>query len=250
MKKLLGPDQVILQNVERMRANFGTLMLKVQLALEAKQVAITNVHDLLIKKGKFELPEFKQFSDMFSHITNLKLWSYDNHGPLEMITSEILNNDSDIQDQVEGYKGDLTSFFVATKLVNFIDYLSKEEKEVISSQSKQHVELQVFLDLSTEVISDYSLDFCYKLWEMLARECILPTTTAAIKRISCEDRVEITWLVPPKLVEKLVVSSRFAKLVAFYRQNQIFLLVADGTTIFSEEEMVYDFCAKIIHYLH
>ena len=235
-------------NLERIRAKFASLLLNVRTALETKQVMITDVRQFLINssQGELDIPPCSEFSVMFMDLTKRKVWTYQHHSPLEMMTENFLCDDHIIQDQIKQYKGDLSGFLVATKLIEYIKlhHLSSEEMEEEEEDvplpkftKKQYRSLKVVLNLRARKISELSLNYVHKLWEKLADEFDLPSLTAVIKRI-VDGSLVITWLVPHHMVEKIMLRSKTTSSVKFYREHQIILLVVDDIIMYDEQQMV------------
>ena len=170
-------------NLEKIRVKFATLLLNVQTSLETKQVVVAHVRQFLINssQGDLDIPCYTEFSDMFTELKKCKVWTYQHHSPLEMVTDAFLHNDCVIQDQIKQYKHDLSGFLVATKLIEynhlFSEEMEEEEEDVPLPKltKKQYRSLKVVLNLDARKISELSLNYVHTLWEKLAVEFDLPS---------------------------------------------------------------------------
>ena len=240
-----GPDPMLRLNLERIRAKFASLLFDVQTALETKQVMIDRVRQFLINssQGDLDIPCFSEFSAMFMSLTKHKVWTYQHHSPLEVLTENFLRDDHVIQDKIVKYKGDFSGFLVATKLIEYIKLnhlLSEEEEEDIplpKFTKKQYRSLKVVLNLDARKISELSLNYVHELWEKLAEEFDLPSLTAVVKKL-VDGSLEITWLVLHSVVKKIMLRSKTSSSVKFYREHQIVLLVVDDIVLYDEQQMV------------
>ena len=243
-----GPDPMLRLNLERIRAKFASLLFDVQTALETKQVMIDRVRQFLINssQGDLDIPCFSEFSAMFMSLTKHKVWTYQHHSPLEVLTENFLRDDHVIQDKIVQYKGDFSGFLVATKLIEYIklncllsEEMEEEEEDIPLPKftKKQYRSLKVVLNLDARKISELSLNYVHELWEKLAEEFDLPSLTAVIRRI-VDGSLEITWLVLRNVVEKIMLRSRTTSSVKFYHKHQIVLLVVDDMVVYDGQQMV------------
>ena len=160
-----------------------------------------------------------------------------------MMAEKFLHDNSHIQDQIKQYKGDLSGFFIATKLIDYIKMKGlssenmEEEDEDLQFTAKQYKTLKAVLNLGRRKISKLSLDYVHNLWRILAEEFDLPSLTAVIKTI-VDGSLVITWFVLPHLVEMIVSRSKSPKSVKFFRAHQIVLLQVDDLTVYDERKMV------------
>ena len=232
-------------NLVRIKAKFASLLVDVQIALETKMVIIAHVRQFLIHhfQGDLDIPHCADYSEIFTDLTKRKVWTYQHHSPLEMMAKKFLHDNSHIQDEIKQYKGDLSGFFIATKLIDYIEINSltsedmEEENEDLQFTAKQYTTLKVVLNLGRRKISKLSLDYVHNLWRKLAEEFDLPSLTAVIKTI-VDCSLVITWFVLPHLVEMIVLKSKSPKSVKFFRTHQIVLLQVDDLTIYDEQKMV------------
>ena len=239
--------QMSLLNLEEIMAKFASLLLDVQIALEVKQVMVAHVRQFfnltLCLRGGVEIPTFDQFSDIFSYLTKRHIWSYEHHSPLEKVTNKFLFDNLAIQDRIKEYKSDLSGYFIAEKLVDYINrpavaFESAEEVENVVLCNKQlHQRLKVVLALGKRKITELSLEYVRSLWRQLAEEFELPSLTAVLKKIM-DGSLTIVWLVLPYLVEAIAQKSKTSKSTKFFRTHRIIFLQADGLIIYDEKSMV------------
>lgn len=234
-------------NLETIQAKFASLLLDVEAALETNKVMITQVRQFLIHKsqGDLDISTSSEFSVMFADLTKQKVWTYQHSSPLEMLTDKFLQNDQVLQDKIKQYKGDLSGFLLATKLIEYVTLnpLSDEEMEeeedfpLPKLTKKQYRSLKVVLNLDTRKISELSLNYVRELWEKFAEEFDLPLLTTIIKKI-VPGSLEITWLVLQHIVEIIELKSKTPKAVKFFHNHNIVLLQVDGVTVYNEQLLV------------
>ena len=247
-----GPDQLIQMNLEKIQAKFASLLLDVQIALEAKKVKVSHVCQFLSQflidkyEGELDILNFKTFSSVFMAVTKCKLWTYQHHSPLERMTEKFLCNDRVVQDQIKRYKNDLSGFLVATKLIEYIketsfpnEALEEEEEDTTLPKlsRKQYRSLKVVLNLSTRKVSELSLNYVRELWEKFAEEFDIPLLTTVIKKIVTGSLI-ITWLVSNNITEIIMRNSKNLKSIRFFRLHKIVLLAIDDITVYDDNQMV------------
>ena len=237
--------------MERIQAKFSSLLLEVQIRLEAKNVKVSHVCQFLSQflinryEGEPDILNYEKFSAVFMDVAKRRLWTYQHHSPLEMLTEKFLCDDQVVKDLIKQYKNDLSGFLVATKLIEYIKETSfpDEELEEVEDEDaalpqltkKQYRYLKVVLNLSSRKISELSLNYVQELWEQLAEEFDLPLLTTVIKKIVTGSLV-ITWLVSSDVAEIIMHNSR--KSIRFFRQHKIVSLAIDDTTVYNENQMV------------
>ena len=234
-------------NLERIQAKFASLLLDVEMAFETKKVMVTQVHQFLIHKsqGDIDLSTCTDFSVMFANLTKQKMWTYQHCSPLEMLTEKFLHDDQDVQDMIKRYKGELSGFLLATKLIEYVTLnpLSDEEMEeeedlpLPKLTKKQYRSLKVVLNLDTRKISELSLNYVHELWEKFADDFDLPLLTTIINKIVIGS-LEITWLILQHIAEIIELKSKTPKAVRFFRNHDIVLLQVDNVTVYDEQQMV------------
>ena len=234
---------VIQSNEERIEALFSALLLKVQAVFEASNVVVSRVRQFLVNFLKCEdcLPEsISNFDKLFTAVTMNGLWSYQHYSPLEWLTDHFLPEEPQIKGFMRDYKSQLAGFFLTTKLVDYIEYkqLQADESDDDSDQQStlkkytaQHYrKIKIRLKMKRK-LSEISLGYVQKLWSSLAEEYELPSLTAIIDTI-VDGSLEITWLLPPHVAERIKPRAKF------FRQLQIVQMFLDDVTVYDEKEMV------------
>ena len=229
-------------------AKFSSLLLKVQIMLEERQIKV--VHVLQYLRGLFQgedcilANESLKFNEIFSALTMQKLWTYQHYSPLEKVIDEFLPNDDAMKTCMRAYKGHLSGYYVMQKVIDYIKDVNLPLAESHGqfplkrySTQRHYQKLKAVLQIEERRISELSLSYVSKLWEKIAEEFDLPLLTAVIDKI-VEGSLEITWLVLPFMTEKILLGSRTPKSTKFFRQHNIKLLIADSLTIYDEKQMV------------
>ena len=247
MQHSLSGNPTLQLNLETIQAKFASLLLDVQIALETKKVMVAHVRQFLINKseGDLDISVSTDFSVMFTDLTKLKVWTYQHCSPLELLTERFLRDDQVIQDRFRCYKGDLSGFLVATKLIEFIALYPFSDEEMEEEEDsplpkltkKQYRSLKVVLNLDARKVSEVSLDYVRELWEKFAEEFELPLLTTVIKKI-VPGSLMITWLVFRHIAEAIELKSKSSSSIKFFRKNNIVSLAVDGVTMYNEQQMV------------
>ena len=241
--------------VRKIKRQFASLQVEVRSAIEAQKVKVSDVHQFLVSFFQSEccIPEAPDLTKLFNIVTEAKLWRYDNYGPLKELAEEFLPDDQNpARKLVSEYKDQLSGFFVATKIVDFIDLSelddsdddSDDESEEQSLSRKEYKkvyrELKVTLKLDRTIrFSDMTMSYVDTLWKTLIKEFNLPPLTAIIKKIVGGSLI-ITWLVPPQV--SAVIAASYAKALRFYQQNNIVEIQLDGRTLYHEDWIVSYAC--------
>ncbi len=230
-------------------AKFSSLLLKVQIMLEEMQVKAIHVCQFL--RGLFQdedciLADSLEVFEIFSALTSQKLWTYQHYSPLEKVINEFLPCDDVIKVCIKAYKGDLSGYHVAKRIIDYIKDTNLPLAESDShgefplkkySTQRHYQKLKAVLQIEERRISELSLNYVSGLWEKIAEEFDLPLLTAIIDKI-VEGSLKITWLVLHFMVEKILQASRTPKSIKFFRQHNIELLMADNLSIYDEKQMV------------
>ena len=181
-----------------------------------------------------------------------RLWNYDHYDLLEEITKQFLPEDTAVKKLVSEYKSQLTGFYTATKIVDFIKLSEFEDSEQDPQQPlpvhkfslKDYRKLKLKLKLDRKV-SAMTLSYVDDLWRSLAEEFDLPSLTAVIHSIM-EGSLEITWLVLPHIAEKIKATS--TKAVEFFRHHGIVLVDIDNFVVYDERQIVSSvYVLSLIH---
>ena len=232
------------KNLNKIKGQFSSLLLKVQSALKSHQVCVDNVRNFLVHYFSRSdwIHDPSNLDELFTALSVTKLWNYDHYDPLEEITKQFLPDDADVKTFVSDYKNQLTGFYTITKIADFIKLSDFEESEQDPQQPlptdiftlKDYRKLKLKLKINRKV-SAVTLSYVDELWRSLAEEFDLPCLTAVIHSI-IEGSLVVTWLVLPHIAEKIIVNS--SKSTKFFRHHGIVLMEIDSLTVYDEEMMV------------
>jgi hypothetical protein len=251
--------QTVMRKIKR---QFASLQVEVRLAMEARQVKLKDVHQFLVSFFQSEccIRKPSDLTELFNVVTEAKLWRYDHYGPLEELAEAFLPDDKDpARKLVSKYKDQLSGFFVATKIVDFIDLSELDDPDDDSSDDsnddsedenqrslsrkeykKLYRELKVTLKLDRTIkFSSITMSYIETLWKSLIKEFNLPPLTAIIKKIVGGSLI-ITWLVPPQVSS--VIAASYSKALGFYQQHNIVQVQLDGLTLYHEDWIVSCAC--------
>ena len=239
--------------LRKIRSQFASLQVEVRSAMEARQVKVSDAHQFLVSffQGRCCIPEAPDLTKLFNIITEAKLWCYDHYGPLEELAEKFLPDDNPARKLVSKYKNQLSGFYVATKIVDFIDLSelddfeddSDDDSEDDTQQSlspkeykKLYRELKVTLKLDRKIkLSEMTMSYVDTLWKALIKEFNLPPLTAIIKKIVGGSLI-IIWLVPPQV--SAVIAAYYSKALRFYQQHNIVCVELDNHTLYDEDWIV------------
>ena len=231
--------QTVLQKI---KGQFASLQVEVRLAMEARQVKVSDAHQFLVSFFQSEscIPEAPNLTKLFNIVTEAKLWRYDHFSPLRELAEKFLPENNPARKLVSEYKNQLSGFYTTTKIIDFID-LSELEDDSDSNGAKQSLsskelyrELKVTLKLDRKIkLSDMTMSYVDTLWKALIEEFDLPPLTAIIKKIVGGSLI-ISWLVPPQVSS--VIAASYSKSLGFYQQHNIALVELDGGILYADEE--------------
>ena len=111
---------MIRSNVE-IKAAFSSLLLSVQSTLELESSA-DSVRQFMISFFECDFPKTMDIKESFATVTLNHLWDYQHYSPVERLANHLLQNDQGLQDLIKTYKACLSGFYLATKLINYIEY--------------------------------------------------------------------------------------------------------------------------------
>ena len=229
-------------NLSKIKQVFSSLLITVESALESKQISVDNVHSFFVRY--FSRDDWIQcptsFQQLFNALSVSKLWNHDHYSPLESIISQYLADDVNIKAVMLEYKGQLSGFYTATKLADFIKLSGFEDSEqdlqlALPMDTNTLKKLKLKLNLGNRKVSSLTLSYVDELWRSLAEQFDLPSLTAFIHSI-IEGSLEVTWLILPHLAQKIVDKSTNA--VKFYRNHDIVHMAVDDDVVYDEEQMV------------
>ena len=229
--------EMVRSNVEKIKALFSSLLVKVQSALQS-QSDISNITQFLITFFKCDFPETSDVKKLFTTITLNDLWNYQHYSPVEQLIDQLLPSDQQVGSLLKVYKARLSGFYLTTKLINYIEYqnLSADDSDEECDQpspkltTKEYRKIKVVLQLERK-ISQVSLDYVVKLWQSFAEEYEIPSLTVVIDKIVAGS-LEVTWRVPQHIADAILPRSKF------FRSCGIVLVFIDDVIIYDEKQMV------------
>ena len=116
------------------------------------------------------------------------------------------------------YKAYLSGFCATTKLIDYIHYTN-----IDSIDGANELPLKEFTKLQ------YQKLMAKLKWEQFAEEFDIPSLTAVIDSVLSGSLI-ITWLVPPDLADKIVVSVH--KSTAFFQKHHITYVAVDDKPLY------------------
>ena len=239
------------KNLNKIKGQFSSVLVKVQSALKSHQVTVDELHSFLVHYTSRDdwIQNPLNLDEIFNALSVAKLWSYNHYDLLEEITKRLLPGDTDVKKLIFEYKGQLTGFYTTTKIADFIEISKFEDSEQDPQQPlpvdtftfKDYRKLKLKLKLNRKV-SVITLSYVDELWRSLAEEFDLPCLTAVIHSI-IEGSLVVTWLILPQISEKLIASGSTMMAVKFFRHHGIIFVEINNDTIYDEEQMV---CKRVM----
>ena len=234
------------KNLNKIKGQFSSLLVKVQSALKSNQVSVDEVHSFLVHYSSRDdwIQNPSNLDKLFTALSVAKLWSYDHYDLLEEITKRLLPEDTDVKKLIIEYKGQLTGFYTTTKIADFIELSKFDDSEqdpeqpfpVDSFTFKDYRKLKLKLKLNRKV-SAVTLSYVDELWRSVAEEFDLPCLTAVIHSI-IEGSLVVTWLILPHISEKIIASGSTMRAIEFFCRHGIVLVEIGNDIIYDEEQMV------------
>ena len=225
-------------NLEDIESRFSELLYSVRCALEASNVEVDHVRQILI--GIFHREDCiprTNLADVFSAVTAQNLWDFNHHSPIERLVRRCLR---DGLSEVTEYKGHLSGFYATTKLIDYIRHKNLNNAKrgpselPLDSYNTEYETLTVKLKTGRD-ISQWSLMYVQELWNSFAEEFRIPSLTAVIGKI-LEGCLEISWLIPPHEAEQITTLA--PKSTQFFRHLNIIYVSLNGRIIYNANQMV------------
>ena len=234
------------KNLNKIKGQFSSLIVKVQSAMKSHQISVDEVRSFLVHYLSRDdwIQNPSNLDELFTSLSVAKLWNYDHYDLLEEITKRLLPEDTDVKKLIFEYKGQLTGFYTTTKIADFIELSKFEDSEqdpeqpfpVDSFTLKDYRKLKLKLKLNRKV-SMVTLSYVDELWRSLAEEFDLPCLTAVIHSI-IEGSLVVTWLILPHIADKIIALGSTTKAVNFFHCHEIVLIEIDNDVVYNEEQMV------------
>ena len=225
-------------NEEEIDSRFGYLLTDVRSTLEFNHVEVEDVRQVLVAVFHREdcLPR-TNLTDLFNAVTVNRLWSYEHYSPLEKVIKQFI---PDHLCMMTKYKGHLSGFYAATKLVEYMaskniqcDYTDTPQSRFQSSpQIYKKLKLRLKMDRK---ISELTMDYVEGLWKSFVEEYDIPSLTAVLDKV-LEGCLEIVWLVLPHVAEMIAASGH--KSLPFFQKHNIIYLAIDDHVIYDSSLQV------------
>ena len=221
-------------NLEDIKSRFAILLRSVQLALEANHVTPEDVYAVLVGMfGCGDLIPKTNLEEMFTAVTNQRLWDYIHHSPVEKLLRRFLGPDH--LSLMREYKPHLSGFYTTTKLIDYITYTSIESTAVdkfdlrkLTDDNYQKLKVKLELDRKIDTIS---LKYVQDLWEEFAEEFDIPHLTAVIGKI-LSGSLHIIWLITSEIANKIADAARES---SFFQKHPSIIYVAIDDTVHYDE---------------
>lgn len=227
-------------NEEEIESRFAYLLISVQSALEANNVNVEEVRQVLITMfHRDDCIPTTNLCEIFNSVTVNNLWNYEHHSPVEKIIRRFIPDHLSL---ITEYQDHLCGFYTTTKIIEYMRNKNlKQDMDIESREhsltTKQYQRLTLRLNIDRK-ISELSMLYVRDLWISFANQFNIPSLTAIIDNI-LEGSLEIVWLIPPHVAEVIVTCAH--KSVPFFRQHNIIYVAIDDHIVYTVQLKVSTF---------
>ena len=245
---IIHAGQEITRNIlQIIKSQFASLQLKVRLAMEARNVKVSDAHQYLVASFQgYGIPEAPDLTKLFNIVTEAKLWRYDHYVPLQQLAQQFFHDDEQVRKDTSDYRDQFLGFLTTTRIIDFIKPSELDESEdgtekpfLPEKYKKYYRKLKVKLKLDKK-ITELTLSHVNTLWQSIAEEFDIPSLTAVIDKI-IDGSLVISWLILPHIADKIRAS--FSKALKFYQQHGIVEVCIDNNLLY-DEEWIVSMCAQ------
>ena len=167
-------------------------------------------------------------TEVFMAITKHGLWDFFHYSPLVKVVEKFGANDPDMKEWIQGYKKDLKSYNLMTKITHYIGLELANPTE--SSLAKYDPRYNRSVEWKTNFV-DHTLQYLAEVWEMFSSHYFLPDypPTALLNHV-CRGCVSITWLVPTHMIPQLMKGIESS--TEFFQEHHISKVTVGGTCVY------------------
>ena len=238
------------ENKLAMKDRFAQLQIavieKIQERVHAKEIKPKNFQVYmtnLFPPGEC-IPETTDISEVFTAITNNGLWDYLSYQPLVRVANMYGGKDPDLKEKLETYTKELNGYKLVTKMADHLTDVpvtsgSESEDEDESSPTAVRKDRRFRRKLTVKLkipVSELSLSYVDEIWSSLAKEFLLPPSSAILDKI-IEGSLYITWLIPALLVPQMMEIAEQSKMSEFFRRMRIRKITVAGACLYEEQEV-------------
>lgn len=233
------------QNKQKIKRKFAELLMKSCKKFREKQI---NIKDFcwfiknLFPPGDF-IHKSSSIDDIFSVMSQNKLWDYWNYSLLQDIVQQFVGDDQEVMSWIETYKIDLLHYKATTKLVDYIDsdpsgddLPSEEGRPEEPEQQPVKYDRRHFHALSFKLeakFTTHTLQYLDDLWKEFSELYNLSPLVTLLEHVHT---VSIVWLIPPHLADQILRKAPPPHSVDFYCKHQITRVEFDGVCIYPKTE--------------
>lgn len=192
----------------------------------------------LFPPGDF-IHESSSIDDIFSVMSQNKLWDYWNYSLLQDIVQQFVGDDQEVMSWIETYKTDLLHYKATTKLVDYIDsdpsgddLPSEEGRPEEPEQQPVKYDWRHFHALSFKLeakFTTHTLQYLDDLWKEFSELYNLSPLVTLLEHVHTGS---IVWLIQPHLADQILRKAPPPHSVDFYCKHQITRVECDGVCIY------------------
>lgn len=192
----------------------------------------------LFPPGDF-IHKSSSIDDIFSVMSQNKLWDYWNYSLLQDIVQQFVGDDQEVMSWIETYKTDLLHYKATTKLVDYIDSdpsgddLSSEEGRTEEPEQqplkydRRHFHVLSFKREAK--FTTHTLQYLDDLWKEFAELYNLSPLVTLLEHVHTGS---IVWLIKPHLADQILRKAPPPHSVDFYCKHQITRVEFDEVCIY------------------
>ena len=192
------------------------------------------------------IPDSKKekISTMFRAISSHLLWSYDHYFPLKSIAEEFAEDDT--KSLIESYERELASFYVTTKLADYIALCQDEENvadpDVPLAPNPAKYDREYYQTLTIKLdkpVTNQTLQYIADIWKAVAKLLVIPSLTALLDRVVAGSLV-ISWKIPQLFAMQIRVKCTGREAAAFFQAHHIVEVKIDDDCLYRYETTADD----------
>lgn len=199
---------------------------------DSKDVIQSHFSELLVRVSarlstmKINMEEFRQYirnyfmttelikdtdtiKEIFTTITSNKLWNCFRATSIRLICDKFAKGDEELSRLLDDYDDKFTAYQTATTIIDYIkncnedDYGAKSDMDNWFNNVKYR---KISFKLKWDIM-EKTLECITEFWEIIAKKLFLPPLNVILDTMIREGCIELTWVVPQKVIDCILDSS-------------------------------------------
>ena len=174
-------------------------------------------------------------SEVFDAINKRGLWDYMNYGLLQSIIEQFLSEDTETSDMLIRYQKDISGYFLATSIEEYIKNAQSEKQYELHSEllplpsPDKNLFTVLLIKIKGVDVTQQSLAYINQLWKSLANQISLPLQMLLLRTVG-KGCIVITWLIPSYVVPHVI--KRVGENSNYFEEEYIIKVVVDHRCIY------------------